>query len=57
MNSPDAINELQRMAEHITEQDLRMMIGYGGAAAVNEFIQTFINQRVEYLKHQQEAAA
>lgn len=56
MIQPDAITELERIAANITEQDLRMMISVGGAAAVNDFIQTFINQRVEYLKHQQEAA-
>gem|GEM_PF-3349503 len=56
MNSPDAITELQRLAERITEQDLRMMISVRGAAAVNEYIQTTIAMRIDYLKHQQEAA-
>ncbi len=57
MNSPNAITELQRLAEHITEQDLRMMISYGGAAAVNEFIQTLIQWRINHLKNQHDSEA
>lgn len=57
MNSPNAITELQRLAEIITEQDLRMMINHGGANSVYQYIQLAISARVEYLKNQQEAAA
>lgn len=55
MNQPNAITELQRLAEQITEQDLRMMISHGGANSVYQYIQLAIGARVEYLQHQQEA--
>lgn len=55
MNHPDAITELQHLAEQITEQDIAMMISVGGAAAVNEFLQLYIAGRIDYLQHQQEA--
>lgn len=54
---PNAVIELERLANSITEHDLRMMISHGGANSVYEFIQLTIEMRVNYLKHQQEAAA
>jgi len=57
MIHPDAISELERIAEFFTEQDLQMMISHGGAKSVQQYIQLSIEMRVKYLKNQQEAAA
>jgi len=57
MIHPDAISELERIAELFTEQDLQMMISHGGAKSVQQYIQLSIEMRVKYLKNQQEAAA
>lgn len=54
MNQPNAITELQRLAEIITEQDLRMMISHGGANSAYQYIQLAIGARVEQLQHMEE---
>ncbi|WP_423186803.1 hypothetical protein ACO1PK_00890 [Alishewanella sp. d11] len=54
---PNAIKELQHLAESINAKEIHMMISVGGATAVYEYLQRYIAGRVEYLKHQQEAAA
>jgi hypothetical protein len=54
MNQPNAITELQRLAEIITEQDLHMMINHGGANSVYQYIQLAIGARVEQLQHMEE---
>ncbi|WP_290614684.1 hypothetical protein [Arsukibacterium sp. UBA3155] len=55
MNTDIAINELQRLAESITEQDIAMMISHGGATSVHEYLQRAVAGRINYLQHQQEA--
>lgn len=57
MNQPNAITELQRLAEQITEHDIAMMISHGGKKSVYEFIQLAISMRISYLQHQREDAA
>ncbi|WP_156411260.1 hypothetical protein [Alishewanella sp. WH16-1] len=54
MNQPNAITELQRLAEIITEQDLRMMISHGGANSAYQYIQLAIGARVEQLQQMEE---
>ena len=55
MNQPNAITELQRLAEQITEHDIAMMISHGGASSVYQYLQLSLAGRIDYLQHQQEA--